>query len=78
MTAEMVINHVFACEPDAIVIILENENTIAVLFKEDWESEKFIHIKAKCKKYNAPEFIERGQIPLIGIVIRINLQEAIQ
>ena len=83
--AEIVINQVFAHEPDAFVVILENEhpmaiiqNPIAIIQKDQWESEEFIHVRAKCRQYKAPTFFERGEIPFIGVVIRINLTEVIK
>lgn len=76
--AEIAINQVFAHEPDAIVTILENKNPIAILYKDAWESEKFNHVKAKCRQYKAPAFFGRGEIPFIGIVIQINLTELME
>lgn len=75
--AEIMVNQAFAHEPDAIVTILENKNPIAILHKDDWESEKFNHVKAKCRQYKAPAFFERGEIPFIGVVININLTEVL-
>ena len=57
---------------------LENKNPIAILHKDEWKSEKFNHIKAKCRQYKAPAFFERGEIPFIGVVININLTEVIE
>lgn len=76
--AEIMVNQVFAHEPDVFVVILENEHPIAIIQKDQWESEKFIHVRAKCRQYKAPTFEERGVIPFIGIVIRINLTEVIE
>lgn len=76
--AEIAVNQVFAHEPDAIVVIFENKNPIAILFRDEWESENFIHVKVKCRQYKAPTFFERGEIPYIGVVIKINLTEVIE
>lgn len=76
--AEIAINQVFAYEPDAFVTILENEHPIAIIQKDQWESEKFIHVRAKCRQYKAPTFFGRGEIPYIGVVININLTEVIE
>ena len=71
--AEIMVNQAFGHEPDAIVTIFENGNPIAILHKDDWESDKFNHVKAKCRQYKAPAFFEMGDIPLIGKVINIRL-----
>lgn len=76
--AEIMVNQAFAHEPDAIVTILENSKPIAIMYKDEWEGERFNHIKAKCRKYKAPAFFERGEIPFIGVVININLEEVIE
>lgn len=73
--AEIMVNQAFAHEPDAIVNVFEDENLIAILYKEDWESDKFNHVKAKCRQYKAPAFFEMGEIPFVGKVINIRLSE---
>lgn len=73
---EELINRVFMFEPDACVNVFKNEKLIAVLFKDDWESGNFDHIRKVCGRYKPPETLERADIPLIGIVINIRFTES--
>ncbi len=72
--AEIMVDLAFAHEPDAIVMISENKNPIAIMAKDEWESGKFNHVKDKCRQYEAPAFFGRHEIPVIGVSIYINLE----
>ena len=72
-TVERMVNQVFMHEPDVMVVITENKNPIGVVYKEDWESEKMAHLRAKCSQAKAPDTFERGDIPVVGTVIKIEI-----
>lgn len=72
---EIMINQMLTHEPEAIITILENKNPIALMFKDDWESDRFNHIKARCRLYKAPLFVTRSDIPIIGTTFYVDLAE---
>lgn len=72
---EIMINQMLTHEPEAIIAILENKNPIGIMHKEDWESDRFNHIKAKCRLYKAPLFVTRSDIPIIGTTFYVDLAE---
>lgn len=73
--AEILISQIYEHEPDAIVTIFENDTCKAILFKSDWEDEAYNHIRAFCRLHKAPDWIERGEVPIIGTVCRVVLEE---
>lgn len=70
---EIMINQMFAHEPQATVTVSENKKPIAILNKEDWESNRFNHIKEKCRQYIPPFFVDRREIPFVGVGINVDL-----
>lgn len=73
------VSQIFAHEPDAIVIIAENEKPIAIIAAEEWiDNESFNHIKTKCRQYQAPEWIQRMDVPFIGASFTVNLLKKLE
>ena len=42
---EILINQIFAHEPETVVMILENEEIIAIMVNDDWANSKFNDIR---------------------------------
>ena len=72
---KVMIDRAFMFEPDAMISVLKNRCPIAVLYKEEWEGDGYAHIKEECKQHKPPAFFEMGEIPGIGKVININIDE---
>ena len=75
---KVMIDEIFEKEPDSMVVVTENKNPIAIVYKEDWKGDKFIHVKAKCSNYIPPAFIKRSDTPIIGTVLYIELNKCVQ
>ena len=74
---EIMVNELFSVEPETILMIYEHDDLIAVVYKEDWNDEKYSHIKEKCRKYKPPLFYKSGYVPLIGVVTTVNMEDEI-
>jgi hypothetical protein len=74
---KVLIDRAFMFVPDALISVLKNKRPIAVLCKEDWEGDRYSHIKEECKQHKPPAFVEMGEIPGIGKVININIDEEV-
>ena len=59
---EILINQIFAHEPETVVMILENEEIIAIMVNDDWANSKFNDIREMCRMYKAPAFIKRNDL----------------
>ena len=70
---EILINQIYQKEPYSIVTIMEDGCPIGIFHKEDWESGDFEHVKVKCRNYVPPAFVQRAEIPIIGVVFEIDL-----
>ena len=73
---ETLINQIYAHEPEAWVVISDNQRTLAILDKKGWENDDFSpFIRAMCRSVIPPRFLKRLDIPVIGTAIYINLSE---
>lgn len=70
---KIMIDQIYDKEPESVIVIKENEIPVAIMFKDDWQSDRLTHIRNKCKDYTPSAFIERGDIPMIGTVFYIDL-----
>ena len=74
-SVEIMIDQIYEKEPESIIVIKENETPVAIIFKDDWKSDRLTHIRNKCKDCIPSAFIERGDIPIIGTVFYIDLSK---
>lgn len=73
---EKLINDIYEKEPDNIIIVTENKEPIMIMDKKTWNKlADNSHLKEKMRKFKAPTFVGRMDIPLVGTSIKIDLED---
>lgn len=72
---EIMIDRVFENEPQSTLVVKENNKIIAIIYKVEWESDRFKHIHEKCRQYKPPHFYGMADNPIVGTIVRIDLSE---
>lgn len=67
------IDRTFMIFPETIVIVTENKEPIAIMYKEDWEAKEFAHLRDKFKEYDMPETVEHGDYFALGEICRFEV-----
>ena len=73
---EKLINDIYEKEPDDIIIVTESNEPIMIMDKDTWnELPDNSRLKEKTRKFKAPTFVGRMDIPLVGTSIKIELED---
>ncbi len=74
-TVAWMVDECFRLCPDAIVNVSCGKEMKAILDKDSWENDKDLRARRmEFRSYEAPQFFEMGELPVIGRVFNINME----